>query len=41
MKKERVLALVAESRGIASEIAELREYVIEVGQELSEVGNEY
>ena len=37
MKKERVLALEAESGGIAAEIAELQEYGIEVGQELRKI----
>ena len=37
MKKERVLALEAESRGTATEQDILQKHRIEVGQELSEV----
>ena len=37
MKKERVLALEAESRGIAAEIAKLQGYGIEVGRRLRKI----
>ena len=37
MKKGRVLALGAESRGIAAELAELQECGIGVGQELRKI----